>query len=507
MIFYSEMKAKYITTMVLGSLATAGLTGCAEQEDGKPGFFERFYADFIAPILGETPQQEMKMMPPLGGVSTMNLQQVTVPIYATWFGQLRGTEQADIKPEVAGRIVSQDYIDGSPCEKGEPLFHIDDETYKAAYDMAAANFAAAKATEAQAKIADEQAQQDVDRYASLVGTGSVSEKTYLDAQHAKKRSAALLAAATANALQAEAAMTNAEINLKRCVIKAPFKGYASAATVSVGDYVAPGAKSLTRMSAINPIRVDFMVTGKHVLDIVKQTSFSAGNDMAAPFTSFEVILEDGTVYTAKDEAGNVAPVLGKIKTMDSEVNPSTGTVSFIGEVPNAELRLRSGASVQVRAKITEVKDAFVVPKSAILSSMNHRFIYVVGKDNQPYGIDVVLGPEAELDMPNGDGTTVKMPMQVVMARPGSNAEGAPRASLEEILADLGYDNPLDAPVIVSGGQMAQIYATANMGMKKKGIPAGFGIVDPQRTRPFVYTPPVTTTPSVTANPAAEAAQK
>lgn len=491
----------------MGCAATVGLSACSDKEDGTPGFAERFYNDFLAELLGDEPQKEVKTMPPLMNISVMNLQRADVPLYATWFGQLRGTQQADIKPEVAGRIVSQDYIDGSPCEKGDPLFHIDDETYKAAYDMAAANLAAAEATEAQAKIADEQAQQDVDRYASLVGTGSVAEKTYIDAQHAQKRTTALLAAATAHKLQAQAALTNAEINLKRCVITAPFKGYASAATVSVGDYVAPGALSLTRMSAINPIRVDFMVTGKHVLDIVKQTSFSAGNDMAAPFTSFEVILEDGTVYTAKDAAGNDVPVKGKIKTMDSEVNTSTGTVSFIGEIPNEELRLRSGASVQIRAEIGQEKDAFVVPKNAILSSMNHRFIYVIGKDNQPYGIDVILGPEALLDMKNGDGQVVKMPMQVVMARPGENAAGESRTDIAEILKDLGYDNPTDAPVIAAGGQMAQIYANANIGMKMQGAKAGFGIVHPQGRVPYTYVPPVTTTPSVTAADSSSSGQK
>ena len=185
------MKIKHITTLLLGGVATVGLTACSDKEDGKPGFFKRFYNDFLAEMLGDAPEKEVKAMPPLMNISVMNLQRADVPLYATWFGQLRGTQQADIKPEVAGRIVSQDYIDGSPCENGDPLFHIDDETYKAAYDMAAANLAAAEATEAQAKIADEQAQQDVDRYASLVGTGSVAEKTYIDAQHAKKRSAAL----------------------------------------------------------------------------------------------------------------------------------------------------------------------------------------------------------------------------------------------------------------------------------------------------------------------------
>ncbi len=473
--------------LALGSVATVGLTSCSEGEDGKPGFFERFYGDFIAPLLGEQEAPDQKMMAPLG-VSVMPMQKATVPMYATWFGQLRGMEQADIKPEVAGKIVQQEYMDGSPCEKDEVLFRIDDVTYKAAVNMARANLDAAKAAVDQARVADEQAQQDVDRYSPLVGSGSVSEKTFKDAEHAKKRTAAALVAAEAHVKQAEAALVNAEINLERCTIKAPFKGYASASTVSVGDYVAPGSMVLARMSAIDPIRVDFMVTGKHVLDIVTQTKYDAEDGMASPFTQFDVILEDGSLYKER----------GKVKFMDSEVNPSTGTVSFIGEIPNSELRLRSGASVQVRAKVGEVKDAFLVPKNAILSSMNHRFIYVVGKDQQPYGIDVILGPETMMDMPNGDGTTVKMPMQVVTARPGTNDAGVPRASLEQILADIGYDNPLEAPVIVEGGQMAQIYATANMGMKKMGIPAGFGIVDPNNTRPYVYTPPATTTPSITA---------
>ena len=45
-----------------------------------------------------------------------------------------------------------------------------------------------------------------------------------------------------------------------------------------------------------------------------------------------------------------------------------------------------------------------------------------------------------------------------------------------ILKKLGYDNPLDAPVIVEGGQMAQIYASANTAMKKAGVPLNAGKV-------------------------------
>lgn len=476
------MKAHNIKMIALSGLLVAGLTGCGESEDGKPTFWQRLCNDFLPGEKTEVKQQ----MPPLG-VSVMKLQQHTVPVYSTWFGQLRGMDQADIKPEVSGRIVEQVYVDGAPCNKGDVLFRIDNVTYKAAYDMAAANLEAAKSAVKQAEVADHQAQQDLERYAGLVKTGSVSEKTYTDADHAKKKCAAALSAAKAQVEQAAAALENARINLERCTITAPFSGYASASTVSVGDHVTAGTVTLTRMSSIDPIRVDFIVTGKHVLDIVTQTSFDTSDaDMNSPFTAFDVILEDGTLYNAQ----------GYVKTMDSEVNTSTGTVNFIGAIPNSERRLRAGASVQVRAKIGEVKDAFLVPKVALLSSMNHRFIYVVGKDNQPYGIDVILGQEVELDMPNGDGTTVKMPMQVVTAREVTTADGS-KMGLKEILSSIGYDNPTDAPIIVEGTQMAQIYANANLGMKKAGLKGGFGEVAPN-PRPFIYTRPATTTPSVTA---------
>ncbi len=466
--------------MAMSGLLAASLTGCGEQKDGKPGFFERFWNDFF----GEK-EQVQQQMPPLS-VSVMKLQQQTVPVHATWFGQLRGTEQADIKPEVSGRIVQKLYIDGSPCKQGDVLFRIDDVTYRAAVAMAEANLDAARSAVLQAEVADVQAQQDLNRYAELVKNGSVSEKTYADAQHAKRRCGAILAAAHSNVKQAEAALETASINLERCSIKAPFDGYASAATVSLGDHVSPGAVTLTRMSAIDPIRVDFMVTGKHVLDIVTQTNFRAGENMDSPFTEFDVILEDGTLYMEK----------GIVRTMDSEVNTSTGTVNFIGEIPNKELRLRSGASVQIRAKVGDVKDAFLVPKAAILSAMNHRFIYVVGPDNLPHGIDVILGQEIELEMPNGDGSTVKMPMQVVAARPIYNERGE-AMDLQAILSGIGYDNPLDTPVIVEGGQMAQIYANVNQGMKKAGAKGGFASVAPN-PRVYTYVRPVSTTPSVTA---------
>lgn len=454
------MKATNIVMIALGGLvASTVLVAC--REDAGANTAQRG----MAPI----------------NVTVMPLQKRTVELKSTWFGHLRGVDQADIRPEVSGKLLEQIYWHGSLCEKGEVLFRIDPATYQAAYDQAVANVAAAKAGVLQAEVADEQAQKDVERYTALVESGSISEKQFTDARHGKRRCEAALAMARAQVAQAEAALEMAKLNLDRCTIRAPFKGLASKSNVSVGDYVAAGQVVMTRMSSIDPIRVDFSVPARQMNEQAQEGDYYDLPDKMSPVKEFDLILEDGTVFEHK----------GKVHAVDSEISQTTGTVKFVGYIPNPQLKLRTGAAVRVSAKTGEIKDALLVPSRALISSMNHRFIYVVAPDNTPLGIDVKLGKELVLDMPNGDGTTVPMLMQVVTGTV---------KPIAETLKEAGIENVEEARVIVGGGQMAAQYALANAGMRKAGAQGGFGTVVPQ---PFIYEQPTTTVESVTSDNDAE----
>jgi len=425
-------------------------------------------------------QAAQRGMTPIN-VTVMPLQKRTVDLTSTWFGHLRGVDQADIRPEVSGKLLEQVYWHGSLCEKDEVLFRIDPSNYQAAYDQALANVAAAKAGVLQAQVADEQAQKDLERFSALVESGSVSEKQFTDAQHAKRRCEAALAMARAQEAQAEAATVMARLNLERCTIRAPFKGLATKSNVSVGDFVAAGQVVMTRMSSIDPIRVDFSVPARQMSQQAQGEEYYDLPDKMSPVKEFDLILEDGSVFEHK----------GTVHAVDSEISQSTGTVKFVGYVPNPQLKLRAGAAVRVQARTGEIKDALLVPSRALVSSMNHRFIYVVAPDNTPLGIDVKLGKELVLDMPNGDGTVVPMLMQVVTGTV---------KPIAETLKEAGIENVEDAQVIVGGGQMAAQYALANAGMRKAGAQDGFGTVVPQ---PFIYEKPATTVESVTTDNDAE----
>lgn len=445
------MKMNKIMMMALTGLAALSATACKDKGQNQTGGMQ---------------------MPPLK-VQTMKMHQQDVTLYSTWFGHLRGVEQTDIRPEVSGKLVERVYKDGSLCKEGDILFQIDPATYKAAVAQAKAALEAAKAAVLQAEAANDQARQDVDRYTGLVKSGSVSEKQYTDALQAARRSDAALAAARAQVQLAEAALENANINLDRCTIRAPFTGLASSSSASIGDLLSASGAPLTTMSSIDPIRVDFVVPEKQMVSKVLDANFDSANQKS-PIEEFELLVND-TVYEHK----------GKVVAVNSLVNQNTGTVNFIGHISNPQLKLRAGSAVRVRAKTGVVEDALLVPARAILTSMNHRYIYVVAPDKTPLGIDVQLGESVPLEMPNGDGTTATMLMQVVTGTV---------KPIAEILRDNGIENVLDAEVVVEGSQMAERYAQINGQMRANGAKGGFLTLVPS---PFVYTSPVSTTPSVT----------
>ncbi|MCD7798242.1 MAG: efflux RND transporter periplasmic adaptor subunit [Akkermansiaceae bacterium] len=456
------MKAYNIFALALSGLAAVSFTACRDgADDGS---------------------QAQRQMSPLK-VEVMNMVQRDVELKSSWFGYTRGVEQADICPQVTGTLIRQVYWDGSICEKGELLFEIDPSVYKAAVDQAAANLGAAKAAKLQAEAAREKARQDVARYEPLVKSGSVSEKNYTDALQTLKEADATLEQAKASIGQAEANLASARINLDRTQVRAPFRGLASKATASVGDLLAANGKALTTMSSIDPIRVDFSVSDKQALAKLMADDIDLKKGTLGMMPEFELILSDGSVYNQK----------GKVVSVDSEVSRASGTISFIGHVPNPGYKLRSGMGVRVRAVTAKVPNALLVPKRAVVTEMNHRNIYVVAPDQTPRRIDVQLGETLTLDMPDGKGGTAPMLMQIVTGTV---------KPVEESLREMGYDNPSDAPVIVIGSAMAAQYSKANSlitnQLKESGAevdPSRLGRVNPSA---YIYTKPESTTPSITA---------
>ncbi len=147
-----------------------------------------------------------------------------MPVYIDNVGKTVAREVVSIQPQVSGRITEIHFEDGAELKKGDMLFTIDPEPYKAQLDSA-------KATLAEKKAALELAKLQLDRYAELLSTQSVSQYDYDQRKNAYD-------IAEAQVQQAAAAVDTAKINLDYCFIRSPIDGRAGQRLVDIGNVVA-----------------------------------------------------------------------------------------------------------------------------------------------------------------------------------------------------------------------------------------------------------------------------
>ena len=336
-------------------------------------------------------------------VKVSPLRQRDVAVMDEWFGTLRGVEETDIRSQVTGFVLKQHFKDGSMVKQGDVLYTIDPASFEASVAEARANLLMAESAVEQAQAQLDRCMQDYARYNKLkVSTpGAISDKTLTDAESAIKTNRAELLKAKASVKQMEAALRLAEINLGYTEVRAPFDGRAGIHKVSEGALVSPtDAQPLVTLSSVNPMRVDFKVSGKGALQGI--AAFQAENAREMP--GFDVVLEDGSLY----------PVKGHVVSADNALQKSTGTLRVVGHVENVDGGLRSGMPVRVRAGLTPQKGAFLVPARAPLNAQGRDVVALLKPDNTPVLLPVTLGELVTLpvaDEPGGKETP--QPMQII----------------------------------------------------------------------------------------------
>ena len=194
-----------------------------------------------------------------------------VNVFINGYGEVQALDIVNIAPEVSGRIVHVHarLEVGEVIPKGETLFKIDDQTYRATHADARASVAQMKASiqrlEKQYKL-DLQRQKTIERNRELsrkeyervkklfeknkVGTLSgvdQAEQAYNAASDSADQMARQIALypiqikeAESTLASARARLTLAEINLKRCKVAAPFEGRVKSADLEVDQFVSPG---------------------------------------------------------------------------------------------------------------------------------------------------------------------------------------------------------------------------------------------------------------------------
>jgi RND family efflux transporter MFP subunit len=278
-----------------------------------------------------------------------------VPVQSEWVATLDGYVNADIRPQVSGYIISQDYKEGAVVRKGQVLFEIDPRPFQATLDRAKGELGQAEAKLGKSTL-------DVNRDTPLVAQKAVS-KEQLDSEIQAKL------AAEAEVESAKAAVEHAELDLGWTKVTSLVDGVAGIAEVQMGNLVGPSSH-LTSVSQVDPIKVYFPVSEQEYLR-AKNLS-SAGQPLDLFDSSPELILADGTVYGHK----------GRILWTDRQVDTNTGTMRLVAAFPNPGNVLRPGLYGRVRIQTSFKKNALLVPQSAVKEIQGGYQVAVVGADNK-----------------------------------------------------------------------------------------------------------------------------
>jgi len=278
-----------------------------------------------------------------------------VPLHNEWVATLEGYINADIRPQVSGYIISQNYNEGSFVRKGQVLFEIDPRPFKATLDRAKGDLAQAEAVLAKSTI-------DVERDTPLVEQKAVA-KEKLDTEIQAKR------AAEAAVESGKAAVERAQLDLGWTKVTSLVDGIAGIAQVQIGNLVGPNSQ-LTSVSQVDPIKVYFPVTEQQYMQAKHISSSEQAMDLFD--SSPELILSDGTVY----------PHTGKVLLTDRQVDPNTGTIRLVAAFPNPGNILRPGQYGRVRIQTSMKKDALLVPQAAVAQLQGGYQVALVGNDNK-----------------------------------------------------------------------------------------------------------------------------
>lgn len=307
----------------------------------------------------DQPQQA----PPPVAVSTVKVTKGSATYYDEFPATVTALVQVDVLPQVSGNITGIFFQDGQRVSKGQKLYTIDPQQYRAGYDQAVANLNVQKANL-------NRAQKDADRYNTLAQQDAVARQL-VDNADATLQSAKMQVAA------AEASIQQVATNLKYTTIYAPLDGTIGISQVRLGAAVAPGSTPLNTISSDNPIAADIQVDES---DIPRFLNLQ--NQKASPRDStFVLMLPDGSRY----------PYPGAIRIIDRAVDPQTGTIRIRVAFPNPKKQLKPGLAANLRVKNSSGQPQLLIPYQAVTEQMSEYFVFVVGDSSKVTQKKVTLG--------------------------------------------------------------------------------------------------------------------
>lgn len=316
----------------------------------------------VAAVIGLVLWAIFKPSPPAPGLPVVEVEPVqagNVNIYGEYVGRIRAQQFVEVRARVEGYLERILFEEGTFVRRGQTLFVIDPQVYRARVQKARAQLTKARANA-------RKAERDLARITPLYQQNAASQLDLDNAEAARE-------SALAEEHVAAADLTQAELTLSYTAVQSPISGYISQRSADIGTLVGPSGKSLlATVVKSDTVLVDFSMTA---LDYLRSKNRNvnlghrSGDREWDPYVT--VTLADGSQY----------PCRGLVDFASPQVDPSTGTFQVRAEMPNPDHVLLPGESTRVKVLMDVVENAVSVPSKAVEIERGGAYVYVVRPDS------------------------------------------------------------------------------------------------------------------------------
>jgi multidrug efflux system membrane fusion protein len=299
------------------------------------------------------------------GVATAT--RADIPVVIDALGTVTAAATATVRAQVSGVLQKINFSEGQLVREGQVLAVIDQRPFQMSLLQAQGQ---RQRDEAQL----ESARVTLERYRTLLTQDSIARQD-VDTQ------AALVKQLEGTVMTDRAAEGNAKINLGYTQVRAPISGRVGLRTVDIGNLVGSGdANGVAIITQLSPIDVQFSVPQDRVPELM--ASVNQGTPLAA---------------TALDRTRTDTLATGKFAALDNQVDTQTGTVRAKARFANTDSKLFPSQFVNLRLQVRTLKNAVVVPVTALRHGANGDFVYVLNVADHTASVRPVTRGQATVD--------------------------------------------------------------------------------------------------------------
>jgi RND family efflux transporter MFP subunit len=289
-------------------------------------------------------------------------------------GEFEAIDAVEVRPRVSGYLLRVAFAEGKEVRKGDVLFEIDPEPYRAVLDQRRADLARERARLALVE-------RDAQRGERLVNARAISQEE-MDSR------LTLVSEARAAVAAAEASVRAAELDLGFTRVRAPVAGRTSRAEVTEGNLVTAGPSGstlLTTIVSLDPIYVYFEGDESAYLRYahLDRSGERPSSRTAANPVQIGLADEDGFPYR------------GRMDFVDNRLDRATGTIRARAVVENRDRLFTPGMFARVRLIGSGVRPVTVIPEVAVATDQDRKFVFVLNSDSTVAYRGVTLGRQVD----------------------------------------------------------------------------------------------------------------